>query len=440
MLGDDFKTFCENIELDNEEEFVTSAGEIAKKLNKSYYDLDGDTESHLYIVGSVERGTAIKGSSDLDILFNLPQETYRRFDGYVSNGQSALLQEVKEVLQERYPRTEISGDGQVVVIEFDKYTVELVPGFQQFDDSFRYPDTHDGGSWKKTDPLPEQDECKACNDRSGGIYYDFCHILRAWKNSVGFKMGGLLIDTLVYNYFSEHDDYSDKGYDDYYDILVDVFDNLQSEDKDQKYWFAIGSNQKVYNSANGAFVKKAKDAYERLDDADEGDLNETIRDILRDEFPVRYQNISEGVQYVLEKSAYSDVHNYVRGDSTEEFIEERFGVDIRYMLFINCRVTQDGFRPFELRDAVYSGKPLKHNKNLDFFIKTTDCPEPYDIYWKVRIVGDVARDKSMIRGQINKGREHHNERTNFRGPHYVECYLVKNGVCVARDRIDVPIE
>ncbi|WP_257884546.1 hypothetical protein [Sulfitobacter sp. CW3] len=31
------------------------------------------------------------------------------------------------------------------------------------------------------------------------------------------------------------------------------------------------------------------------------------------------------------------------------------------------------------------------------------------------------------------------ERTNFRGDHIVECYAVKDGVVVAKDRIHVPI-
>ena len=156
----DFKTFCAAILLDNRNDMQKTAGEIAKKLNKHYYNLDGETTDHLYIVGSVGRNTAIKGSSDLDILFELPQETYQKFNAYTSNGQSALLQEVKTVLQCRYPKTDISGDGQVVVIDFDKYTVELVPAFINNDGSFKYPDTHNGGSWKTTDPVPEQEECK----------------------------------------------------------------------------------------------------------------------------------------------------------------------------------------------------------------------------------------------------------------------------------------
>lgn len=77
---DGFDTFCSSIVLDNYEEMEKSAKSIAKKLNSVYYDLDKDDTSHLYIVGSVGRKTAIKGNSDLDILFDLPSDTYKKFD------------------------------------------------------------------------------------------------------------------------------------------------------------------------------------------------------------------------------------------------------------------------------------------------------------------------------------------------------------------------
>ena len=205
-LSSDFKIFCSTIELDNREDMKKTAGEIAKKLNKHYYELESDS-SHMYTVGSVGRLTAIKGSSDLDLLFDLPIDIYTKYNNYSGNGQSALLQEVKNLLIERYPKTDISGDGQVVVIAFNKYTVELVPGFKNSDDSFKYPDTNNGGSWKTTDPIPEQDECKKCNDESDSIFFDFCHMIRSWKNTIGLSMGGLLIDTLIYNHFSENDNY-----------------------------------------------------------------------------------------------------------------------------------------------------------------------------------------------------------------------------------------
>ncbi|WP_294002110.1 hypothetical protein [uncultured Megasphaera sp.] len=431
-LSDDFKTFCENISLNNLSDMENTASNIAKKLNKHYYELDGESKSHMYIVGSVGRQTAITGSSDLDLLFDMPSSVFSKYDNYESNGQSALLQDVKNVLIEKYPKTDISGDGQVVVINFNKYTVELVPGFKQSDDRFKYPDTHDGGSWKITDPLDEQEECSNCNSNSNGSFYDFCHIIRSWKNNIGLEMGGLLIDTLVYNFFQANDSFSDSNSNDYLNILKDLFKSLKNENPDQNYWLAVGSNQQVSNSNNGAFVSKAKKAYTKLKDVDDStfEINDVLRELLGASFPKAEE--SKSAQNLL----FNNEHSQKR--SKEQFIEQLVPVDIRYNLRIDCKVTQDGWRPFYLLE--HSNEYLKHNKQLDFFIKRTDCPEPYDIWWKVRNVGPEAERRNNIRGQIlkNNKREQH-EHTDFYGPHYVECYLIKNGVCVARDRIDVPI-
>ena len=145
-LTEDFKVFIEALEPDKLSEMETTVGEIAKKLNNEYYGLTGDDASHMYIVGSVGRGTCIKGISGFrDILFDLPDEVFKRFDSYKTLKQTSLLQEIRRVLKELYPKTDISGDGQVVVIEFDKYTVELVPGFKQSIIALKYPDTNDGG-------------------------------------------------------------------------------------------------------------------------------------------------------------------------------------------------------------------------------------------------------------------------------------------------------
>ena len=47
----------------------------------------------------------------------------------------------------------------------------------------------------------------------------------------------------------------------------------------------------------------------------------------------------------------------------------------------------------------------------------------------------------MIRGQIltDDGYRKRKESSDFYGPHYVECHIIKDGICVARERIDVPI-
>lgn len=433
-LKDDFKTFCDNLLLTNKSDMETTAGEIAKKLNNVYYGLDSEKSEHMHIVGSVGRDTAIKGSSDLDLLFDLPNETYKKFDNYESNGQSALLQEVKKYLKERYPKTDLRGDGQVVVIDFTNYTVELVPGFKQTDGKFKYPDTNDGGSWKKTDPIPEQDECESFNTETDGNFINVCHMLRSWKNKKGFKFGGLLIDTLTYNFFKDNTTYKNVRFDSYLDMMKEVFKYLKNLDKDQSYWYALGSNQQVYNCDNGDFIDKADDAYNDIKDLTEAttNVNKKLREIFGSSFPKK--------EVVTEQaSAYKQYAGYTYSD-TEEFIENIVPIDIRYKLVIDCKVTQDGWRDQLLSYILRTRDILRINKKLDFYIAYTDAPPPYDIYWKVRNEGEVAIQKNMIRGQIRKTNNgHQRESTSFRGSHYVECYLVKNGVCVAKGRIDVPI-
>lgn len=427
-IAKDFEVFCKEIQLDDDE-MNTSKGEIAKKLNNYYYGLENEKKEHIISVGSVGRKTAIKGSSDLDLLFVLPSSIYEKYNSYSGNGQSALLQEVKNSLKNRYPNTDIRGDGQVVVIDFSNYSVELVPGFLQENDVFKYPDTNNGGSWKITDPLNEQKACQEANEKSNGIFLDFCHIMRAWKNKQGFEFPGLLIDTLVFNYMDEEDYLDGKEYCDYLEILQGLFDYLKSRDKNQKYWFAPGSNQHVYNKGNGRFVKEAKKAAKQIDETleEDGDINACLRVILGNTFPKEERSKSFGI-----------IRKY--DTSSEQFIEDLFPIDIQYSLKLECKVTQDGFRDDFLSNILRERKMLKRNKKLDFFIERSNFPEDSLIYWKVRNVGSEAIKRKCVRGEIKKtNRTHQIENTNFRGAHYVECFAVRNGVCIARDHIDVPI-
>lgn len=434
-LKEDFNTFISSLEPTNIDEMETTVGEIAKKLNKKYYGLTGDSSSHMYIVGSVGRTTSIKGVSDLDILFELPDSVYKQYDAYESNGQSALLKDVRIVLKDRYPNTKISGDGQVVVIKFSNYTVELVPGFKQTDNSFKYPDTHDGGKWRTTKPLEEIAESKSTSEDTDGNFKYIANMLRAWKNKQGFKFGGLLIDTLTYNFLNSNTEYKNIEFDSYLDMTKELFKYLKELNKSQSYWYALGSNQQVYNCDNGKFVNKAKSVHKKIENLTEesSNINKELRKIFGNKFPKKStQELREVYSYGIIKS-HSD---------TEQFIEDMFQVDIRYSLNIDCTVTQDGYRPKLLSAMLKDSTFLQPKKSLEFFIENIDeqITGEYDIYWKVKNEGQVAEQRNCIRGQIKK----HNtpkikEATDFKGEHYVECYIVQDGVCIAMDKIDVPI-
>ncbi len=416
-MEDIFNEFISKLQIDNYDDINTSLDGIAKKLNQKYYD-NSTTENYL-IVGSMGRNTSIKGESDIDAIYELPDEVFKRFDDYESNGQSQLLNEIRDTLKEKYPSTDIKGDGQVVVISFTKYNIELVPGFKQDDDSYKYPDTHDGGSWKITKPILEIYEANnMINDTN--TYRDICQMIREWKANNGVTICGLLIDTLIKNFLDNNSEYKWKSKDDYYELLKNVFKYLSEQDEGRKQWNAMGSNQIIENK-DFNFIKKSKKAYDKLSNST--DEPSTLRELFGNRFPIS-ERASNEYGYSI----------------NEQYIEEIFPVYIMHSLKIDCEITQDGFRPKLLSEFIKNKFMIKQNRKLKFKIMENNVPKPYDIYWKVRNVGYEAIRRDCIRGQIKKGTNYLNETTNFYGPHYVECYIIKSGICVARDRISVSID
>lgn len=434
MESDPLSRFYNEIKVTDTSNYQTQINSIFGKLEAHYYG-NPDSVVHGVVVGSLGRGTAVSGTSDVDLLFILPHEVFNQFDGYKTNGQSALLQEIKKVLEERYPNTKIRGDGQAVVVDYASkpFSVDLVPAFAQSDGSFKYPDTHYSGSWKRTNPLPEQAACKALFNSTNNEGLHLCNALRIWRDNIGLRFKGLLIDTLVDNFCGDRDQQWNVDFDSRYNALASLFSMLSYEDKNKAYWYALGSNQFIYNDDKGAFVSKAKLAKERLNKAESKMEQE---DALCEVFGKRFSALIGGT------STERDLACRFAGVANEEqFIEDLFPIDIRFNLAIDCRVTQDGFRPALLTDMLSRHLPLLRYKELEFYIKYVDVPEPYVVYWKVRNVGEYAYQENCIRGHIVKdgGRKIRKESTSFDGSHFVECYAVKEGKCVARARIDVPI-
>lgn len=234
------------------------AKQITQRINHDFRRISSDTKFSLF-VGSYGRGTDIH-TSDIDMIIELPYDCYQKFNGYSSNGQSALIQAVRDSIKSTYPTTHLRGDGQVVKLNFtDGICFEIVPGFINKDSkSFTYPDTNSGGSWKITNPRAEIEEFNRANILWNKNLKRLCRMVRAWKELWNVPISGLLIDILSYN-FLKNWKYSDKGFI-YYDWLTrDFFEYLKNQDTNKQYWLAPGSNQKVYRK--GSFEYKALQCY-----------------------------------------------------------------------------------------------------------------------------------------------------------------------------------
>jgi SMODS domain-containing protein len=99
-------------------------------------------------VGSWGKGTQVRPPRDSDVLFILPDNDFYRFEQRAGNRQSQLLQEVKEVLVDKYPTTRMRGDGQIVVVAFNTYQIEVVPAFKRLGGGYFICDTADKPSGK----------------------------------------------------------------------------------------------------------------------------------------------------------------------------------------------------------------------------------------------------------------------------------------------------
>ena len=256
---DKFKSFCSNLRMSEitVSNVRTRYHIITKRLNKDFRSIDNDSLFSLY-VGSYGRGTAIH-MSDIDMLYMMPWSYYTKYNSYLGNGQSALLQAVKESIKQTYPATSISGDGQVVKVSFtDGVIFEVVPCFENSDGDFYYPDTHNGGSWKVTKPRREISAINNINNASNSNLKRLCRMIRAWKDQCIVPMGGLLIDTLASRFICSWE-YSAQSFSFYDWMTRDFFEYLSKQDDTQSYWTAVGSGQYIYPKGN--FSYKAKIAY-----------------------------------------------------------------------------------------------------------------------------------------------------------------------------------
>lgn len=360
--------------------------------------------------------------------FVLPWSVYDRFQKYENNKQSSLLGEIRLALKERFPNHTVRAQQQVVSVDFTDYVVEVLPVFEHDDGSYTYPDANDGGSWESCDPVAEIEEINRLNKDKNYNLKRLCKMVRAWKNDHGVPMKGMLIDTLCYQFLKSTTDYDEETYSAYGEMSRDFFAYLVDIDEDKEQWRAPGSGSIV--SKSGRFHPKAKKALRRLQEAlDDSDVaHERWSTVFGEHFP----------EYVEQEKQQAITEGRVK--NTEQFIGQKFNLDIQYSLRIDCSVKDEGDRLRNLMSRIMTYR-IPKQRELTFWVAETDVPPPYKIYWKVKNVGPEAIARNMIRGDIrmDSGPHQITERSSFQGDHYVECFAVKENVCVARSRIVVPI-
>lgn len=108
----------------------------------------------------------------------------------------------------------------------------------------------------------------------------------------------------------------------------------------------------------------------------------------------------------------------------EECLIEKVSIKAKYF--------RDGFRWNEIN----SGTALNKNGKLRFEVQANGLRD-YEIWWQVTNTGKEAERANALRGdfynsELVEGKKVREETTFYTGHHYVEAYLVKNGICYGK--------
>ena len=391
---------------------------VATTLHNAFYDTAYDGSTKL-LIGSYGKKTNIRPPGDVDLLFKIPAETYEQYFNQEGNGASALLQKVRKILGKKYTTTEkISAWGKVVLIKFSDGThdVELLPAYE-VDGVFMIPNTEGNGSWESFDARADLRVVSDSNLATNGKTRKLIRIIKRWrKMNKTMTIKAYEIEQYCANFLAERDT-TDMSWS---QTVVEFFDWLNTHvTQDQSFTETARSRAiKAYALEQRGLIPEACTEWGK---------------IFGPAFPAYSKNLDR--IFVLTQR-YPSLN--------EEFIEDLFPVrlDPDHNVSIDSKVTGAGFMPRSIGAFLTKYTGIPRNMKLEFTANST-VPGPIEYWWKVRNFGDEAKSAEVgkgLRGEItstSSGRKH--ETTLYNGTHYVECYVVKAGVCVAKALQFVPI-
>jgi hypothetical protein len=193
-----FEGLLDNLQLlpDQLRDGETKHRGVVACLNRGYWGISNET-AHCILAGSWGKGTRVRPPRDIDLLFQLPAAVYHRFQERSGNRQSQLLQEVKGIMEVTYPATRMRGDGQVVIVPFNTYAIEVAPAFAREGGGYFIGDTNDDGKYKWVDPGAELVALNLSDRQHNGNVRKLVQIFKQWQRHCDVPVKSFQLEALV---------------------------------------------------------------------------------------------------------------------------------------------------------------------------------------------------------------------------------------------------
>mgnify|MGYP004576544349 CR=1 FL=1 len=317
----------------------------------------------------------------------------------------------------------------VRIVYSDNYHIDFAIYRRIKNDDGSYKYEHAGSEWRERDPRAInnwfKDEIKTHGEKlrqAVRLSKMFCKSRESWQMPGGL-IQSVLCDEKIQDY---------KRMDEmFYYTMKEVQSRLE-EDKEiknptseQSLLLKDKDKDKVKNLCNRLKDKLSKLDILFNDKCSEKEAIEAWYEFFKHDYWTYSEDEESRSFAVSENLIVKSMNNkLIEYDDTEEYIDNIMPVAHKYNVNVqlNCIVHRNGKYYSKLRCMLSKGEKIKN-------------------------VGKIAENTNSIRGQIFnmkdyelKENKYHYEEASFEGQHFVECYIEQNGICVAQDFLNVPIE
>ncbi len=264
-----FSNFIENLSLTTtqRQDAKTKYSGVIDCLANYFYDRDA-TSNDRYLFGSYKTKTNIRpidDGSDVDVLFKIDENTYEKY----KDNPSGLLQKVRNALKKKYTTTEeIHAWGKVVLVKFSDghHNVEVLPALENDDDTFKIPNTEDGGSWEEGfDPREQVDSFQKSNENTDGLTRELTKMLKNWvrnTSTLKYKSYTLVNDVMAFLDESYPDGKGNNKYDEIVQAFLIYMKNRLTTDDDRYSHFETAlkrANKAVQYEKEGKHIEASEE-------------------------------------------------------------------------------------------------------------------------------------------------------------------------------------
>lgn len=301
---------------------------------------------------------------------------------------------------------------------------------------------HCGSEWRERNPWSITQWFVENNEEKEKKLRILVRLLKMFAKSRSYwnMPGGLILSVLANESFVDYDRYDELLYYNMVEIRDRLNWNLEvynPTDTSQSLLLKESDYTKMNN------LKIRLDTYiEKLDvlfdsDCEESDAIGAWNEIFNHSY------WGEGIEKSALNESYSLTdESVIYYDISEEYIEDLVPVVEKCYLELECDITNsNNSTVYKLTNLLKRNQTIPLGMKLRFYINRTNVNHPYKVVWKVKNDCSYTEDYNESRGQLFSSKQVsiNEEDSSFIGNHYVECYIVKDNVCVAMDRINVPI-